>query len=94
MDPNIGSNPVHGFEIRDFGGFGWVHSLVLVDDSGFRMVRSSVFPDLGLGSAHFWPKRFEIQAFWRGYNGFKVQFWWRNLGSREFEVQLVKFEAV
>ena len=40
-------------EFGIFGGFGWVCSSVLVDESGFGRVRSSVFPDLGLGSAHF-----------------------------------------
>ena len=53
-------------------GFG---SSVLVDKPGFRRVQSSVFLDLGLGSAHFWPNRFEVWAFWTGSNGFEVQFW-------------------
>ena len=44
--------------------------------------------------ACFWPNRFEVWAFWRGSKGFEVQFWWMNLGSSEFEVQPVKFEAV
>ena len=39
---------------RIFRGFGWVHNLVLVDGPGFGMVQLSVFPDLGLGLAHFW----------------------------------------
>jgi hypothetical protein len=46
----VGSNPVHGFGVRDFWRFRWVRSSILVDEPGFGMVRSSVFPDLGLGS--------------------------------------------
>ena len=52
-----------GSEFGIFGGFGWVRSSILVDKPGFGKVRSSVFPDLGLGSAHFWPNRFKVQAF-------------------------------
>ena len=77
-----------GSKFGIFGGFGWVRSLILVDEPGFRRVQSSVFLDLGLGSAHFWPNRFEVRAFWRGSNGFEVQFWWTNLNSREFEFRL------
>ena len=75
-------------------GFEWVQSLVLVDEPGFGRVRSLVCPDLGLGLAHFWPNKFEVRAFWICSNGFEVRFWWTNLGSSEFEVQPVKFEAV
>ena len=50
--------------------FGWICSLVLEDEPGFGKVRSSVFPDLGLGSAHFWLNKFEVRAFWKG-EGFK-----------------------
>ena len=42
-----------GLEFGIFGGFGWVHSSVLVDEPGFGRVRSLIFPDLGLSSAHF-----------------------------------------
>ena len=52
-----------GSEFGIFGGFEWVLSLILVDNPGFGRVQSSVFPDLGLGSAHFWPNRFEVQVF-------------------------------
>ena len=55
-------------------GFGWVRSSVLVYKPGFRRVQISVFPDLGLGSACFWPNRFKSLALWKGSNGFKVQF--------------------
>ena len=37
-------------EFRIFGGFGWVHSSVLVDEPGFGRVSNLVSPDLGLGS--------------------------------------------
>ena len=52
-----------GSKFGIFGGFGWVRSSVLVDEPGFGRVRSSVFPDLGLGLAGFWPNRFEVWAF-------------------------------
>ena len=52
-----------GLKFGVFGGFGWVRSLALVDEPGFSRVRSLVFPDLGLGSAHFWLNRFEVR-FW------------------------------
>ena len=42
-----------GSEFGIFEGFGRVHSSVLVGELGFGRVRSSVFPDLGQGSAHF-----------------------------------------
>ena len=38
--------------------------------------------------------RFEIQVFLRGSKGCEVRFWWMDLGSSEFEVLPVKFEAV
>ena len=49
-----------GSEFGIFGGFRWVCSSVLVDEPGLGKVQSSVFPDLGLGSAWFWPNRFEV----------------------------------
>ena len=67
------------------GGF-ILDSSVLVDESEFGRIQSSFFPYLGLSSAHFWPKRFEVWAIWKGSNGFKVRFWCMNLGSSEFEV--------
>ena len=83
-------NEVRGFGI--FGVFGWVCSLVLVEELG----SSSVFPDLGLGSAHFWVNRFKVQAFGRALSGLKVRFWWTNLSSRfdrssskQFEVRYI-----
>ena len=65
-----------------------------VDEPGLGKFQSSVFLDLGLGLVHFWPNRFKVWAFWRGLKGFKVQFWRTNLGSSEFVVRPVKFEAV
>ena len=59
-------------EFGIFGVFRWVCSLVLVDEPGFGKVRSSVFPDLGLGSAHTWLNRFKVSGF---LEGFEVQFW-------------------
>ena len=69
-----------GSEFGIFGGFGWVHCLVLVHETGFGRVQSSVFLDLGMGLAHFWPNRFEVRAFCRASNGYEVWFWWTNLG--------------
>ena len=69
-------------------------SSVLVYELGFRRVRNLVFQDLSLVSAHFWLNSFEVLAFWRGWNEFKVQFWWIKLGLSEFEDQHVKFKDV
>ena len=77
-----------------FEGFRWVRSSILVDKPGFGRAESLVFPYLVLGSAYFWLNMFEVQAFGRGSKGFEVQFRWMNLGSSEFEVQPVKFEAI
>ena len=55
-----------------FGEFGRVCSLILADKPGFERVQTSVFPDLGLGSAHFWHNKFKVWVFWRGSKGFKV----------------------
>ena len=77
-----------GSEFGIFGGLMWVHSSVLVDEPGLGRVRILVFPNLDLGLAHFRPNRFEVWVSWRGLYGFKVQFWWMNLGLSEFEVQL------
>ena len=60
---SVGSNPVRGFEVWIFGGFGWVRSSSLVDEPGFERVRSSGFLDLSLDSAHLWLNRFEVRAF-------------------------------
>ena len=68
--------------------------MVLEDEPGFGKVRSSVFPDLGLGSAHFWLNKFEVRAFWKGSKEFEVLFWWTNLGLSDFKIQPVKFQAV
>ena len=62
----LGQTQFVGSEFGMFGGFGWVCSSVLVGKLGFGRVRSLVFPDLGLGSAHFWPNMFEVRAFCRG----------------------------
>ena len=54
------TNPVHGFGVWAF----WrVCISVLVDEPVFERVRSSVFPDVGLGSTHFWPIRFILLGF-------------------------------
>ena len=72
-----------GSKFGIFGGFRWVCSSILLGGKpGFGGVQSSVFPDLGLSSAHFWPNRFE------------VQFCWKNLGSSEFELRPDKIKAV
>ena len=52
---------------------------ILVDKPGFGRVQILVFPELGLGLACFRPKRFKVQAFWRG---FKVQFWFDEPGFK------------
>ena len=62
-----------GSEFEIFGGLGWVRSSVLADEPGFGRVTSSVIPDLGLRSTHFWPNRFEVRAFCWGLNGFEVR---------------------
>ena len=82
-----------GSELRIWKDSGGSYSSVSVDEPGFRRVWSSVFPDLGLGSAHFWLNSFKVQAFWRGFNGFEDWFWWMNMGSSEFEVWPIKFEV-
>ena len=69
-----------------FGGFGRVHSLILVVEPGFRRDRILVFMDLGLGLACFRLNKFKVRVFWRSSKGFKVPFWWTNLGLSEFEV--------
>ena len=56
-----------GSKFGIFGEFRWVRILLfLLDEPGFRMVRTSVFPDFWPGLANFWLKRFEVRAFWRG----------------------------
>ena len=85
------SNPVCGFEVRYF----WrILTSIFVDKPGFGRVRSLIFLDFGLNSAHFWLNMFEVQAFWKESSGFKVWLWWMNLGSSEFKVRPVKFEGV
>ena len=64
-----------GLAFGIFGEFGWVRSLVLVYEPEFGRIQSTVFPDLGLGLAHFWPNRFKVWAFWKGSNRFEVWFW-------------------
>ena len=49
----LGQSQFLGLEFGISGGFGRVHCSVLVDKPGFERVQSSVFPDLGLGLAHF-----------------------------------------
>ena len=90
----LGQIQLVGSKFGIFGGFGWVRSSALVDEPGFGKVRSSGLLDLRLDSAHFRLNKFEVQAFWWGSNGFKVRVWRTNLGSKEFKVRHVKFEAV
>ena len=73
--PNsVGSNPVHGFEVRDF----WrIRSSILVNEHGFGWIGCS---------AQFWLNNFEDCAFCRGSKEFEVWFWWMNLGLSLFEV--------
>ena len=82
----VGQTQFVGSEFRIFGGFRWVRSSVLVDKPGFGRVQSSIFMDLDLGSACFWPNSFEVQAFWRGSKGFEVRSWWIYMGLSAFEV--------
>ena len=51
-----------GAEFAIFGGFGWVHGSVLVDEPGLGRVRSLFFPYLGLVSSHFWLNRFNFKG--------------------------------
>ena len=61
---SIEYNPVCGFEVSDFRKFRWLrNSSVLGDEPGFGRIQSSVFPDLGLGLAHFWSNRFKFGLF-------------------------------
>ena len=90
----LGRTQFVGSKFGIFGGFGWVRSSIWVDEPGFRRVRSSVFPNLVLGLTYIWPNKFEVWTICRGSKGFKVRFWWTSLGSKEFEVRPVKFEAV
>ena len=91
MRTSVGSNPVIvGSKIGIFGGFEWVRNSIWVDEPGFGRVRSSVFPDLGLGSTYIWLNRFEVRTFCRGSKGFEVQFCWTNLSSKEFDLSSSK----
>ena len=78
---------------RIFGGFGWVHSSVLVDEPGFRLQIGSNFNFSGFGPG-FGPFLAEQVRSLGFLEWFEVQFWWTNLGLNEFEVRPVKFEAV
>ena len=70
-------------EFGIFVGFMWVRSSVLLDEPGLGRVQSLGFSDFGLDSA------------FSRLNRFEVRFWWRmNLGSSEFEVRPVRFDAV
>ena len=82
----VGSNPIIEFEIRDFGGFWRPQPSILVQEPGFGKIRISVFPDLGLGLAHFYLNRFEVLAFGRGLKGFEVWFCWMNLASSDYAI--------
>ena len=55
-------------------GFGWIRGSALVDRPGFRRVLSSVFLDLGLGSAHFWLNRFKVRDFRKGFEWVRSSF--------------------
>ena len=95
---SVGLNPVHGFSVRDF----WrvhvgIHSLVLVDKLWFGWVWSSVFLDLQcLGSACFWPKWIEVQAFGGVRMGSKFGFggWTWVQMSLKFDLSILKQSKV
>ena len=75
---NVGSNPVRGFEIRDFWRVrpaGWFCSSILVDEPGCSKFGFSGFgPVFGPFLAD------QVQSL--GFlEGFEVQFWCTNLGS-------------
>ena len=80
-----------GSKFGIFRGFGWVCSSILVDEPGFTRVRKFDVSRFGPGSGPFLAEHVRSSGF---LEGFKVQFWWRNLGSSEFEVQHIKFEGV
>ena len=64
--------------VRSWGfleGLGGFVVWFLVNVPGIGRVRNSIFLDFGLGSTHFWPKRFDVRTFRRGLNGFEVRFW-------------------
>ena len=63
-----------GSEFGIFEGFGWVHCLVLVDETGFGRVQSSVFLDLGIGLAHFWQTGLKFGLFAGVQMGMKFGF--------------------
>ena len=70
----LGQTQFVGLKFWIFGGFGRVRSLVLVDKPEFKKVRSSVFPDLGLG-LDFSPFPAEQVRSLGFLEGFKVRFW-------------------
>ena len=61
--------------------------------SKFRILEGSKFgfSRFGPESGPFLAKQVRSSGF---LEEFDVQFWWTNLGSKEFKVQTVKFEAV
>ena len=70
-----------GLRFRIVGRFRWVHSSDLVDALGFERVRGSVFPDLDLGSVHFWLNRFEVQTVRRSLYLDLIQHYFLHLDS-------------
>ena len=61
---NDRSNPVRGFGVWNF----WrVRSLVLVDEPGFRRVRSLVFPNFGPGFGSFLAEQVRNSGFLEGF---------------------------
>ena len=92
----LGQTQFPGSKFKIFGGFGWVFSSILLDKPEFGRVRISVFPDLGLGSARFWPNKFEGQAFCRGLKWFEIQFGgrtWVRVSSKFDLSSLKQFEV-
>ena len=56
----MGRTQFMGSEFGIFGGFGWDRSSVLVDESGFGRVQSSVFSRFGSEFDPFLVKHFQI----------------------------------
>ena len=65
---SVGSNPVHGFGVRDFWSV-WLNSCFDFGrkmNLGLKRFEVQFFPDLGLSSANFWQNMFKVWVFWTG----------------------------
>ena len=89
----LGQTQFVGLEFGIFGGFRWVRSSIWVDEPGFGRVRSSVFPDLGLGSTYFWPKGSKFGHF-AGFKRVRSSVLVDEPGFEWVQIRPVKFEAV